>query len=90
MVVPLIGYDRFSGRPGERIAVKGVQHFVVVAEELLTHVTMVTSEQPSALIRAEIAYFETVAGGAVFSITPASARRTAPPPSKLRHEPTAR
>jgi N,N-dimethylformamidase len=42
-------------------------HFVVVPEELLTHTTTVTGERPKALIRAEIIYFETVAGGAVFS-----------------------
>jgi len=43
------------------------KHFVVVPEELLTHVTTVTGEKPKALIRAEIVYFETVSGGAVFS-----------------------
>ena len=43
------------------------RHFVVVPEELLTHVTTVTGEWPKALIRAEIVYFETIAGGAVFS-----------------------
>jgi N,N-dimethylformamidase len=42
-------------------------HFVVVPEELLTHVTTMTGERPKALIRAEIVYFETIAGGAVFS-----------------------
>ena len=40
---------------------------MVVPEELLTHVTTVTGERPNALIRAEIVYFETAAGGAVFS-----------------------
>jgi N,N-dimethylformamidase len=40
---------------------------VVVPEELLTHVTTLTGEPPKALIRAEIVYFETTAGGAVFS-----------------------
>jgi N,N-dimethylformamidase len=43
------------------------RHFVVVPEELLTHVTTVTGERPRALIRAEIVYFETAGGGAVFS-----------------------
>jgi N,N-dimethylformamidase len=43
------------------------KHFVTVPEELLTHVTTVTGEPPQALIRAEIVYFETAAGGAVFS-----------------------
>ena len=43
------------------------KHFVAVPEELLTHVTTITGEKPKALIRAEIVYFETVSGGAVFS-----------------------
>jgi N,N-dimethylformamidase len=43
------------------------RHFVVVPEELLTHVTTVTGEPPRALIRAEMVYFETAGGGAVFS-----------------------
>jgi N,N-dimethylformamidase len=43
-------------------------HHVVVPEELLTHVTTVTGERPQELIRAEIVYFETTAGGAVFSV----------------------
>jgi N,N-dimethylformamidase len=38
-----------------------------VPEELLSHLATVTGEPPKALIRAEIVYFETVAGGAVFS-----------------------
>ncbi|MEN0074429.1 MAG: N,N-dimethylformamidase beta subunit family domain-containing protein [Paracraurococcus sp.] len=43
------------------------EHFVTVPEELLTHLTTVTGETPEALIRAEIVYFETRKGGAVFS-----------------------
>jgi N,N-dimethylformamidase len=43
------------------------KHFVAVPEELLTHVTTVTGEHPKELIRAEIVYFDTAAGGAVFS-----------------------
>jgi hypothetical protein len=63
MVVPLIGYvDRFSGRPGERIAIKVSSRF-----DAPYRAGMVTGERPKALIRAEIIYFETVAGGAVFS-----------------------
>ncbi|PWC28678.1 N,N-dimethylformamidase beta subunit family domain-containing protein [Teichococcus aestuarii] len=42
-------------------------HFVAVPEELLSHVNTVTGERPAALIRAEIVYFETAQGGAVFS-----------------------
>jgi N,N-dimethylformamidase len=40
----------------------------VVPEELLTHVTTVRGERPQASIRADIVYFETTAGGAVFSV----------------------
>ena len=42
-------------------------HFGAVLEELLSHLASVNGERPQALIRAEIVYFETVAGGAVFS-----------------------
>ena len=35
---------------------------------MLTHVATVTGERPQALIRADIVYFETTAGGAVFSV----------------------
>jgi N,N-dimethylformamidase len=42
-------------------------HFVAVPEELLSNLATVSGEQPEALIRAEIVYFDTVAGGAVFS-----------------------
>jgi N,N-dimethylformamidase len=42
-------------------------HFGAVLEELLSHLAAVTGERPEDLIRAEIVYFETVAGGAVFS-----------------------
>jgi len=39
---------------------------VAVPEELLSHVNTVTSKAPRDLIRAEIVYFETDRGGAVF------------------------
>ena len=42
-------------------------HYVAVPEELLSHVNTVTGEAPRDLIRAEIVYFETADGGAVFS-----------------------
>lgn len=42
-------------------------HFVAVPEELLSHVNTVTGEAPRDLIRAEIVYFDTTAGGAVFA-----------------------
>jgi N,N-dimethylformamidase len=49
-----------------------VAHFVTAPEQLPTHVMpthvmTVTGDRPEALIRAEIVYFETIAGGAVFS-----------------------
>jgi N,N-dimethylformamidase len=43
------------------------EHFVAVPEELLSHVNTVTGEAPRDLIRAEIIYFDTVQGGAVFA-----------------------
>lgn len=43
------------------------KHFVAVPDELLSHISTVTGEKPAKLIRAEIVYFETQAGGAVFS-----------------------
>eukprot|EP01037_Dinobryon_pediforme_P002080 gene2080-2117_t len=42
-------------------------HFVAVPEELLSHVNTVTGEAPRDLIRAEIIYFDTTKGGAVFA-----------------------
>jgi N,N-dimethylformamidase len=42
-------------------------HYVAVPEELLSHVNTVTGEAPRDLIRAEIVYFDTVKGGAVFA-----------------------
>jgi N,N-dimethylformamidase len=57
-------------QPNALILARSEQHqgnFVAVPEELLTHVTTVTGEPPQALIRAEIVYFETTRGGAVFS-----------------------
>ncbi len=42
--------------------------FVTVPEELLTHLVTVSGEPAEALKRAEIVYFETAHGGAVFSV----------------------
>jgi len=41
--------------------------WVVVPEELLTHLTTVTGQKPAELIRADMAFFETANNGAVFS-----------------------
>jgi N,N-dimethylformamidase len=42
--------------------------FVTVPEELLSHLRTVSGEPPAELKRAEIVYFETPSGGAVFSV----------------------
>jgi len=42
--------------------------FVTVPEELLSHLRTVSGEPPEALKRAEIVYFDTPGGGAVFSV----------------------
>jgi hypothetical protein len=39
----------------------------VLPEELVSHLATLSGERPKDLIRAEIVYFETTAGGAVFS-----------------------
>ncbi len=43
------------------------EHFVAVPEEILSHVATISGEPEEALIRAEILYWETPAGGIVFS-----------------------
>jgi len=43
------------------------RHFVTVPEELLSHLATITGEKPAALVRAEIVYFDTAHGGAVFA-----------------------
>ena len=40
----------------------------LVLEELLSHISTVSGERPADLMRAEIVYFETSSGGAVFSV----------------------
>ncbi len=42
--------------------------FVTVPEELLSHLRTVTGEEPDELKRAEIVYFDTASGGAVFAV----------------------
>lgn len=63
--------DRRLGTPPNTVILarsEGHQpHFVAVPEELLSHVNTVTGEAPRDLIRAEIVYFETERGGAVFA-----------------------
>jgi N,N-dimethylformamidase len=43
-------------------------NFVVVPEELLSHIGTVSGEKPADLIRGELVYFERPGGGAVFSV----------------------
>ncbi len=42
--------------------------FITVPEELLTHTSTISGEEPDELKRGEIVYFETPGGGAVFSV----------------------
>ena len=42
--------------------------FITVPEELLSHLHTVTGEEPDALMRGEIVYFDTDSGGAVFAV----------------------
>ncbi len=44
-----------------------IDTYVAVPEELLTHVSTVTGEMPEDLVRADMIYYETPSGGAVFS-----------------------
>lgn len=44
-----------------------IDTYVAVPEELLTHVSTVTGEDPADLVRADMVYYETPAGGQVFS-----------------------
>ena len=63
--------DRHLGTPPNALILARSEahqpHFVAVPEELLSHIATVSGEKPEDLIRAEIVYFETAQGGAVFS-----------------------
>ena len=63
--------DTRLGTPENAIVVasseKHQSHFVLVPEEMLTHVRTWSGEPPDELIRADMTYFETPSGGAVFS-----------------------
>ena len=63
--------DPVLGSPDNiRIVATSEKHgdtYVVVPEELLTHVSTVTGEPPEQLIRADMSYYDTPSGGAVFS-----------------------
>ena len=62
---------RLGSPPNTLILATSEQHgesFVVVPEELLTHIATWPGETPEALIRSNMAFFETGRGGAVFSV----------------------
>ena len=62
---------RLGSPPNTLILATSEQHgetFVVVPEELLTHIATWPGEAPEALIRSNMAFFETGRGGAVFSV----------------------
>jgi N,N-dimethylformamidase len=63
--------DPRLGTPPGAIVVASSQghgaHFVVVPEELLSHVATVSGEPPARLIRADMTYAELPGGGAVFA-----------------------
>lgn len=64
--------DRALGTPAHALVVASSeghgQSFVVVPEELLTHLHTLSGEPGERLIRADMTYFETQNGGAVFSV----------------------
>ncbi|MDP6709687.1 MAG: N,N-dimethylformamidase large subunit, partial [Alphaproteobacteria bacterium] len=64
--------DRRLGTPDNAIVLASSEGhsetFVTVPEDLLTHLLATTGETPQKLLRADMVYFETPAGGAVFSV----------------------
>ncbi len=62
---------RLGSPPNTLVLATSERHgdtFVVVPEELLTHLVTWPGEPPEALVRSNLAFFETAAGGAVFSV----------------------
>jgi N,N-dimethylformamidase len=64
--------DARLGTPAGAIVVASSRghgaHFVVVPEELLSHISTVSGEPPARLIRADMTYSEPPGGGAVFAV----------------------
>jgi N,N-dimethylformamidase len=60
------------GTPGHALVLAASEahgpSFIVVPEELLSHIATLSGEPPERLIRGELVYFETPKGGAVFSV----------------------
>jgi N,N-dimethylformamidase len=64
--------DPRLGTPAGAIVVASSEghasHFVVVPEELLSHISTVSGEPPAKLLRADMTYAELPGGGAIFSV----------------------
>jgi N,N-dimethylformamidase len=64
--------DAALGTPAGAIVVASSEghgsHFVVVPEELLSHIATVSGEPPARLLRADMTYIELPGGGAVFAV----------------------
>ncbi len=60
------------GTPDDAVVIASSEghgsHFVVVPEELLSHLSTVTGDPPARLLRADMTYAELPAGGAVFAV----------------------
>ena len=60
------------GTPDDAVVIASSEghasHFVVVPEELLSHISTVTGDPPARLLRADMIYAELPAGGAVFAV----------------------
>jgi N,N-dimethylformamidase len=62
---------RLGTPPGAIVIASSEKHsstFVVVPEEMLSHITTVTGEKPAQLLRADMTYVELPGGGAIFSV----------------------
>ncbi len=64
--------DMMLGTPRHALVIASSEghggSFVLVPEELLTHLVTLPGEPPQRLIRSDVVFFETPAGGAVFSV----------------------
>ena len=64
--------DRVLGTPAGAIVVASSEghgpSFVVVFEDLLSHLASATGERPSRMIRADMTYAELPGGGAIFAV----------------------
>jgi N,N-dimethylformamidase len=60
------------GTPADAVVIASSEghasHFVVVPEELLSHISTVSGDPPARLLRADMTYAELTGGGAVFAV----------------------